>query len=67
LPLVELEPDLPLSSQMPIEIYLGRGLALLVHPAAAWRRLRPSGRAILLGAYATASYVAVLTALLLAL
>jgi hypothetical protein len=52
---------------MPIEIYMGRGLALLVHPAAAWRRLRPTGRVILLGAYATGSYVAVLTALFLAL
>jgi hypothetical protein len=49
---------------MPIEIRLGRGLALLVHPAAAWRVLRPAGRAILLSAYATVSYVAVLTALL---
>jgi hypothetical protein len=52
---------------MPIEIYLGRGLALLVHPAAAWRRLRPTGRVVLLAAYVTGSYVAVLTTLLLAL
>jgi hypothetical protein len=52
---------------MPIEIYLGRGLALLVHPAAAWRRLRPAGRVTLLGAYATVSYVTVLIALLLSL
>ena len=51
-------------SCMPIEIYLGRGVALLVHPAAAWRRLRPKGRVILLSAYATMSYVAVLAALL---
>jgi hypothetical protein len=49
---------------MPIEIWLGRGLALLVHPAAAWPRLRPGGRAMLLSAYATMSYVAVLAALL---
>jgi hypothetical protein len=49
---------------MPIEICLGRGLALLVHPAAAWRRLPTRGRVVLLSAYATMSYVAVLTALL---
>jgi hypothetical protein len=49
---------------MSIEICLGRGLALLVHPAAAWRRLPIRGRVILLSAYATVSYVAVLTGLL---
>jgi hypothetical protein len=49
---------------MPMEVCLGRGLALLVHPEAAWRRLRPRGRVILVSAYATVSYVAVLTALL---
>jgi hypothetical protein len=49
---------------MPIEVCLGRALALLVHPEAAWRRLRPRGRVILVSAYATVSYVAVLTALL---
>jgi len=48
---------------MTIEICLGRGLALLVHPAAAWRRLPARGRVILLSAYATVSYVAVLSAL----
>ncbi len=49
---------------MPIEICLGRGLALFVHPAAAWLRLSTRGRVMLLRAYVTASYVAVLTALL---
>ena len=49
---------------MPMEIWLGRGLALFVHPAAAWLRLSARGRVLLLGAYVTASYVAVLTTLL---
>ena len=49
---------------MPIEICVGRAAALLVHPAAAWIRLSARGRAMLLGAYATASYFVVLTALL---
>ena len=49
---------------MPIEIRLGRAAALMVHPTAAWTRLSARGRATLLGAYAAASYVAVLTALL---
>jgi hypothetical protein len=49
---------------MPIEIRLGRAVALLVHPTAAWMRLSGRGRATLFGAYAVGSYVAVLTALL---
>ena len=49
---------------MPIEICVGRALALFVHPAAAWLRLSGRGRVILLGAYATAGYVSVLGALL---
>ena len=48
---------------MMIEVCLGRGLAFLVHPAAAWKRLRPRGRVLLLSAYVTVSYVAVLSAL----
>ena len=48
---------------MTIEVFLGRGLALLVHPAAAWQRLPSRGRVILLSAYVTVSYVAVLSAL----
>jgi hypothetical protein len=49
---------------MPIEICMGRAAALLVHPAAAWVRLSTRGRLLLVGAYATASYLAVLTALI---
>jgi len=48
---------------MPFEIVMGRGLAFCVHPIAAWRRLPKSGRALLLTAYVSASYVIVLTAL----
>ena len=55
---------LAVSSAMPIEICVGRAAALLVHPAAAWTRLSARGRVMLLGAYATASYFVVLTALL---
>ena len=56
--------SLAISSAMPIEICMGRAAALLVHPAAAWIRLSARGRVMLLGAYATASYFVVLSALL---
>ena len=49
--------------RMPIEICLGRALALFAHPAAAWTRLSGSGRAILLASYVTVSYAAVLAAM----
>ena len=49
---------------MPIEIRLGRAAALFVHPAAAWGRLSAGGRVVLVGAYAVASYGAVLLALM---
>jgi len=49
---------------MPIEICVGRAAALFVHPAAAWTRLSTRGRLLLVGGYATASYVAVLAALI---
>lgn len=61
---LRMESDLPHWQRMTIEVCLGRGLALLVHPAAAWRRLPARGRVILLSAYVTVSYVAVLSALL---
>ena len=61
---LHVESDLPHWQRMTIEVCLGRGLALLVHPAAAWRRLPARGRVILLSAYVTVSYVAVLSALL---
>ena len=49
---------------MSIEVVLGRSLACCVHPAAAWRRLRPGGRALLVAAYFGASYAGALIALL---
>ena len=49
---------------MPIEIRIGRALALFVHPGAAWNRLTPLGRALLVGAYVSASYAGFLAALL---
>ena len=59
-----MESNLRLGGRMTIEMRLGRGLALFVHPAAAWIRLSPRGRLLLMGAYVAASYAAVLTALL---
>ena len=43
---------------------LGRSLALCAHPSAAWRVLSRRGRALVLGAYFTASYLTVLVTLL---
>ena len=49
---------------MPLEMALGRSLALVVHPRAAWRVLRPRGRAFLIGAYFLVGYAGALTLLL---
>ena len=57
--------DLPVQFRVTVEILLGRGLAFCAHPSAAWRRLPPAGRAMLVGAYAAGSYVSVLSILLL--
>jgi hypothetical protein len=46
-----------------MERALGWWLACTVHPQAAWRALRPSGRALLIGTYFAAGYVAALTML----
>jgi hypothetical protein len=48
-----------------MDIIIGRGLALCVHPLAAWRVLSTPGRTFVVAAYAVAGYVAVLGALLL--
>jgi hypothetical protein len=45
------------------ELVLGRLAAWCVHPAAAWVRLPPSGRTLLVAVYVAASYLTVLTAL----
>jgi hypothetical protein len=48
---------------VPLDLLIGRGLAWCAHPAAAWRRLPARGRALLVAAYVSASYMAVLTLL----
>jgi hypothetical protein len=58
------EPLLFKSVAMSVDIVIGRTLACCVHPSAAWRRLSRSGRALIVGTYFTASYVAVLAVLL---
>jgi hypothetical protein len=50
---------------MSVEIVVGRALAFCVHPRAAWGILPPSGRALVIAAYACAGYVACLSALML--
>jgi hypothetical protein len=54
-------PDRP---SMTLDVALGRWLACAVHPYAAWRALRPSGRAMLIGTYFGAGYLGALMALL---
>ena len=49
-----------------VELVLGRLAACCVHPAAAWNRLPPSGRSVVVAAYVGASYLTVLTLLLIA-
>jgi hypothetical protein len=51
---------------MAVELVLGRLAACCAHPAAAWDRLPPSGRTVLVVAYVGLSYLTVLTALLVA-
>jgi hypothetical protein len=51
---------------MSFEIALGRWLACVVHPEAAWRRLRLRGRAVLVATYMGAGYVGTLLLLLAA-
>jgi hypothetical protein len=52
------------SAVMSVDIVIGRTLACCLHPAAAWRRVSGSGRALIVGAYFAASYLAVLAVLL---
>jgi hypothetical protein len=51
---------------VPFDVVLGRVLACCVHPWASWRILPARGRLMLVAAYVSASYVAVLTLLLIA-
>lgn len=54
------EPFLPHECDMSAEILIGRSAAFCVHPVAAWARLPPGGRALLVAAYCAASYAVVL-------
>ena len=49
---------------MSADIVIGRTLACCAHPAAAWRRLPASGRALIVGTYFAFSYLTVLAVLL---
>jgi hypothetical protein len=49
---------------MNADVVIGRTLACCVHPAAAWRRVSKSGRALIVGAYFVVGYVGVLAVLL---
>jgi len=51
---------------VPMDVVIGRALACCAHPVLSWRRLPAHGRVVLVAAYVSASYVTVLTALLLA-
>jgi hypothetical protein len=49
---------------MSTDVLFGRWLAFCAHPTAAWRVLPLSGRVLLAGSYALASYVTALVALM---
>jgi hypothetical protein len=49
---------------MALDLFVGRLLAVCMHPQAAWRRLPLSGRLVLAATYFGAAYVTVLGALL---
>jgi hypothetical protein len=51
---------------MPIEIAIGRWLAVCAHPVRAWRIAPRSVQAVIVGTYFGMAYVAVLSALLIA-
>ena len=50
--------------RMSFDIAVGRWLACVVNPEAAWRRLRPRWRAALVATYMGAGYVGTLLVLL---
>jgi hypothetical protein len=53
-----------LGRRMSADIVIGRTLACCVHPAAAWRRLPASGKAVIITTYFAVSYFGVLALLL---
>jgi hypothetical protein len=55
-----------LLGSVPLDIVLGRALACCAHPWASWRLLPARGRLWLVAAYVSASYVTVLSLLLIA-
>jgi hypothetical protein len=55
---------LPILRGVTLETALGWWMACTVHPYAAWRRLRPSGRALIVGTYFGMAYLATLIGLL---
>lgn len=48
---------------MTLETALGWWVACAVHPHAAWRALRPAGRALLIGTYFSFGYIGALLVL----
>ena len=50
---------------MPVEILVGRTLAMCAHPYAAWRAHSVRGRLVVLATYVAASYALMLAILLL--
>ena len=54
-----------MTSKLPqLEILIGRSLAMCVHPYAVWRSHSTKARLLVLFAYASASYVIMLSALM---
>jgi hypothetical protein len=51
-------------ARMSADVVIGRTLACCVHPAAAWRRVSKSGKALILGAYFVVGYLGALVVLL---
>jgi hypothetical protein len=54
----------PRQASSPLEILIGRSLAAIVHPVAAWRVFSPARRLLLVFGYSVVAYVATLSALL---
>jgi hypothetical protein len=52
--------------RVPPEVFIGSALAYCLNPSVSWRRLPASGRLLLVAAYVSASYIAVLALLLIA-
>lgn len=54
----------PRRASAPLEIVIGRSLAAIAHPVAAWRVFSPTRRLLLVFAYSILAYIATLSALL---